>query len=412
MEGIRGGGSLRAAMVARLVAEGAIRTEPVRAAFETVARERFVPEIAARQGLEAIYRTDEALVTATDDRGVPISSSSAPAIMAPMLEELQLGPGLRVLEVGAGTGYNAAVLKRLVGDTGTVTSMDVDARFACQARRALAQGGHSCRVVVGDGHQGWPSGAPFDRIIATASCDHVPRAWRDQVVDGGLVELPLRLTETLTPQLVTCFRRVGDQLRSTAIIGGAFMGLRQPGNGPAPVVSAPRVSASGGGKPPRFIRSLEGEGVAALSSSAARRALASLLGRGRRLHTISRSGTDALNLYLTLSRSPRVLSCTIDARVGVAVVAPGGSSIVTVTRASGQPGQVEAWGDDHAEPLFGGHLQRWEQAGRPTLGDLEVIVSYTGGEAAQHWQTFRRHDSTIALDWAEPPRTELGAGRR
>lgn len=389
-------------MVAKLVAEGGIRTEPVRAAFETVPRELFVPEIAAREGLEAVYRSDEALVTATDDHGVPISSSSAPAIMAPMLEELQLGPGLRVLEVGAGTGYNAALLTRLVSDDGTVTSIEVDDRFADRARRALAQGGYPCRVVVGDGHHGWHEGSPFDRIIATASCDHVPRAWRDQLVDGGLVELPLRLTDTFLPQLITCFRRVGDELHSTAIIGGAFMGLRSPGSSASPSRSVPRLAASAGGPAPRFLRSLEGEGVGALSSTAGRRALASLLGPSRRLRTLPRSGADALNTFLALSGNPPVVSCTIDARVGVAVVAPEGSSIVAVSRASGQPGQVEAWGDDQAEVLFDRHFEGWEAAGRPTLTDLRVTVSYSGHDAAHHWRTFPRSDSTIALDWAPP----------
>ena len=93
---------LRRAMVASLEASGAIRSEPVRDAFLAVPREHFVPELAKRDGLAAIYRPDVALTTATDNRGVAISSSSAPAIMAPMLEALQLDPGHRVLEIGAG----------------------------------------------------------------------------------------------------------------------------------------------------------------------------------------------------------------------------------------------------------------------------------------------------------------------
>ena len=106
---------LRRAMVASLEASGAIRSEPVRDAFLAVPREHFVPELAKRDGLAAIYRPDVALTTATDNRGVAISSSSAPAIMAPMLEALQLDPGHRVLEIGAGTGYNATLVKPIVG---------------------------------------------------------------------------------------------------------------------------------------------------------------------------------------------------------------------------------------------------------------------------------------------------------
>jgi protein-L-isoaspartate(D-aspartate) O-methyltransferase len=96
--------TLRQQMVSVLCRSGNITSEPVRRAFLDVPREQFVPEIAERDGLAAVYRADVALVTATDRHGVPISSSSAPAIMAPMVEALDLGPGMRVLEIGAGTG--------------------------------------------------------------------------------------------------------------------------------------------------------------------------------------------------------------------------------------------------------------------------------------------------------------------
>ena len=79
-----------------------------------------------------MYRPEAALVTARDSTGVPVSSSSAPAIMAPMLEALELGPGLRVLEIGAGTGYNAALIKRLVGENGRVVSVEVDPGIAAR----------------------------------------------------------------------------------------------------------------------------------------------------------------------------------------------------------------------------------------------------------------------------------------
>jgi protein-L-isoaspartate(D-aspartate) O-methyltransferase len=89
--------SLRKAMVATLERTGAVRTRSVRRAFLAVPRELFVPEIVARDGLAAIYRPELALATATDSRGMAISSSSAPMIMAPMLEALHLHPGPGVL---------------------------------------------------------------------------------------------------------------------------------------------------------------------------------------------------------------------------------------------------------------------------------------------------------------------------
>src|SRR5438874_1592030 len=228
-----GSAALRRKMVDSLVRAGAIRSAAVRRAFLAEPRERFVPAVveqpteagaATRRaiGLEETYRPEAALVTLTDRRGTPISSSSAPWIMAPMLEALDLRPGLRVLEVGAGTGYNAALLRRLVGDDGRVVSVDVDAAIARAARRALAAAGRRVRVVVGDGRGGWPSAAPFDRIIVTASTDTVYRAWRDQLADGGILVLPYRFGAGFGPQAVVALRRDGARLRSTRIIPGGF----------------------------------------------------------------------------------------------------------------------------------------------------------------------------------------------
>ena len=223
--------SLRKELIETLDRMGALRSRSVRGAFRTVPRELFVPEIAARDGLTAVYRPEVALATATDSRGTPISSSSAPVIMALMLEDLDIRPGHRVLEIGAGTGYNAALLRTLVGPQGRVTSLDIEAAFVRRAKRALATGGYPCRVVQGDGREGWAAGAPYDRIIVTAASDGIPLAWRNQLVDGGLVQLPLRLTSGVLPQVVATFRREKETLRSVAILSGAFMVLRDSGRG-------------------------------------------------------------------------------------------------------------------------------------------------------------------------------------
>ena len=152
---------------------GFIRSERVRAAFLAVPRELFVPEFAGREGLAAVHR-DEVIMTKRNAQGAPLSSSSQPAIMALMLEQLQLEEGMNVLEVGAGTGYNAALLSLLVGPRGRVVSVDVDPELARGARRALRVGGYRLRVVAGDGRAGFAERAPYDRIIVTASSDSVP----------------------------------------------------------------------------------------------------------------------------------------------------------------------------------------------------------------------------------------------
>src|SRR5215472_15851255 len=113
--------SLRRGLVDDLERRNLVRTPAVREAFLRIPRERFVPELAAERGLEAIYK-DEALVT-KQEQGLAVSSSSQPAIMAEMLERLEVAPGQHVLEIGAGTGYNAALLAELAGG---VVTLDVD----------------------------------------------------------------------------------------------------------------------------------------------------------------------------------------------------------------------------------------------------------------------------------------------
>src|SRR6266511_1066910 len=108
---------LRRKLVGKLREDGLLADPRVAGAFLAVPRERFVPEAAERDGLEAVY-ADRPILTRRDARGFPTSSSSQPAIMAAMLDALCLRPGQRVLEVGAGTGYNAALLTGLAGPTG------------------------------------------------------------------------------------------------------------------------------------------------------------------------------------------------------------------------------------------------------------------------------------------------------
>src|SRR4051812_2082062 len=112
--------ALRQALVDKLRADQSIRSRPVEAAFRAVPRHLFVPETP----LEDVYR--DMVIPTKKESGQWISSSSQPTIMAIMLEQLQLKPGQRVLEIGAGTGYNAALIAHIVGSKGYVTTIDLD----------------------------------------------------------------------------------------------------------------------------------------------------------------------------------------------------------------------------------------------------------------------------------------------
>jgi protein-L-isoaspartate(D-aspartate) O-methyltransferase len=137
---------------------------------------------------EALVASDEAIVTQLEDGTWPVSSSSAPSVMAAMIEALQLKPGMRVLEIGTGTGYNAACLAASGVDVMTV---EIDQTAADQARANLQTAGFpEVEVITGNGELGYPDRAPYDRVIATAAAHTVPYPWVEQTREGGLIVTP------------------------------------------------------------------------------------------------------------------------------------------------------------------------------------------------------------------------------
>jgi protein-L-isoaspartate O-methyltransferase len=114
-----------------------------------------------------------------------------PSIMAWMLEALELKDGQRILEIGTGTGYNAALLCHRLGDA-NVASIDIDRALVEQARRCLASLGYAPTLASGDGATGLPATAPYDAILATAAVNHIPSAWIEQLRTGGMIVADLR----------------------------------------------------------------------------------------------------------------------------------------------------------------------------------------------------------------------------
>lgn len=189
------------AMVVDITAAGEALSDRVVAALRAVPRHVFLPGIP----LDQVYAAEESVVTKRDAAGRPVSSVSAPRIVAAMLERARLEPGHRVLEIGSG-GYNAALLAELVGKQGEVTTVDIDPDVVDRARRSLADAGYSqVRVLRGDGEHGAAEFAPFDAIIVTVAAWDIPPAWTDQLAPDGRLVVPLRLrgltrTVTFTPE--------------------------------------------------------------------------------------------------------------------------------------------------------------------------------------------------------------------
>ncbi|MGH4022009.1 MAG: methyltransferase domain-containing protein [Pseudonocardiaceae bacterium] len=199
------------ALAARLDATAATTDPGWLTAFTDIPRHMFLPAFypdgtngtaldsmnpADRQRWADLAYTDEGWVV----RGAPIpgdpspgwgpcSSSSSPTVMAIMLDRLGVDNGHKVLEIGTGTGYNAALLCHRLGDQ-LVTSIDIDASLVDAARQRLADLGYTPSLVTGDGAIGVADRAPFDAIMATCSVTEIPPAWIDQLVPGGRIVAP------------------------------------------------------------------------------------------------------------------------------------------------------------------------------------------------------------------------------
>jgi len=127
------------------------------------------------------------------------SSSTVPSLVVEMLEELDVADGHRVLEIGTGTGYNAALLCARLGSA-QVTSVDIDPELVDLARERLAANGHTPTLAAVDGQAGYPQGAPYDRIISTCAVPAIPDAWLQQSTPGAVILTDVRgsLAGTLT----------------------------------------------------------------------------------------------------------------------------------------------------------------------------------------------------------------------
>lgn len=220
---------------ARLV-ERLDTTEPIRAAFAAHPRHRYVPAVVwptstglpllrsadPARWLELVY-SDEPVTTQANDGGAgvvntPSSSSSAPQVMADMIGAARVGPGARVLEIGTGTGWNAAILSSLVGPTGRVCSVEIDPGVAAHARARLE--GTGVRVTTGTE----PPEGLYDAVIATCSARRIPGAWREALAPDGLLVVPWAPYVAGGPTPLAALTAQGaDGLAGAFVRDGSFM---------------------------------------------------------------------------------------------------------------------------------------------------------------------------------------------
>ena len=349
--------------VAQIRHNGAPLSGELARAFATVPRETFIAEgFLRRDGgwvkpgdtdfLDIVY-TDDVLVTKVDGK-IPVSSSSQPSLMAIMLTALDVRPGLHVLEIGAGTGYNAALLAALGA---TVTSLDVRADVADRAREALARSEVAgVRVLLGDGYGGVPD-ERFDRVIVTVGVAGLSPKWLDQLDGAGPIVVPVEHAGT-HPVLVV---RAGPGGAATASVlcPSGFMSAAgplaaaHPGSHPAP--AAARTLAE-------FTRAAGARWASPLAAPAYRDLwYAAGVWSRRATHAAVRGWEQS------------VLALLDPSRTGGAVILPDGTVL-----AGGPEGAY--WGAQAIQIL-----DRFEAADRPPMQAWHIGLSAGGDPEAPIW---------------------------
>jgi protein-L-isoaspartate(D-aspartate) O-methyltransferase len=205
----------RKRLVEHLASYGYIRTEKVKKAMEIVPRHEFLPE--------------EQKTHAYLDRPLPIGEGqtiSAPHMVAIICESLSLEEGMNILEIGAGYGYNAAVVAEIIGDKGHIFSIERINALVDAAKDNLKRTGYDkiVTVISGDGSLGLPDHAPFRRIYVTAAAPKIPEPLKDQLAIGGRLIVPVGQQDNYQ-ELILIEKITEDEFKTTNLGGVAFVPL-------------------------------------------------------------------------------------------------------------------------------------------------------------------------------------------
>ena len=371
-----------AKLIEQLKKSGALKSAAIAQAFRATPRHRFLPLVTAAEAYQ-----DKAIVTKMQD-GVPISSGSQPAIVAIMLEQLEAQPGMNVLEIGAGTGYNAALLGQLVGPQGHVTTIDIDDDIVAQAQRHLrANGATNVEATCGDGGLGYAARAPYDRIILTVGAWDIVPAWFAQLKVGGRIVLPLGLSAR---QYSLAFDKQADHLRSHNMQLCGFMRLR------GAFASSEQVKVVGA-------FTLGGESLAQLDVDK----LVQLMQQPAQTHELPQSDSvqngDLLDYLLLHESSLLVLPNDKDKRpfnYAYALYTPTLDSLALLVNLDEKQwnviAEVRVYGHDATFKKLTAQIAAFDAAGRPSLAHSQ-IQAYPLGRAPSPTATQQR----IVRKWME-----------
>lgn len=385
---------LRNALVANLVERGVIHSPAVRDAFATVPRHRFVPQA----DLAAAYSDRPVFIRW--DAETPISSSTQPTMMAIMIEQLCLEPGNRVLEIGAGSGYNAAIMAHIVGDTGNVVTVDIDQDIVDEAAANLSKTGfHNVTCVCGDGFKGLPTEQFYDRVIVTVGAYDVSPHWVDQLKDGGILVAPLWFRGA---NLSVALQKRDGELTGLSASPCTFIPIRgiwQRTEGYYPV-----------GDPPDETLQM----AIALDSDdpAYRRALGQVFSQDAELREIGRSLEGRFytqdiysGLFMFLTAHPNVYNIYSTSEggpfqgAGFALIDSGSMSAAVLS--DKYPDQALVYGTDAAYGQLIELLKGWDELGRPQIHDLRIRALHHAPDVLPEgaWVVAKRSAYTWVMSW-------------
>ncbi len=382
---------------------GKISSPAVAEAFRQVRRHEFVPRALGAR--------------AYDDVSIDLtmcSCASQPSVVATMLEQLAVGPGHRVLEIGTGSGFNAALLSHLVGPSGHVSTIELDPALAAVASKNLERLGYdNVTVVVGDGCEGHRETAPFDRIIVTCAAFDLAPMWMEQMSESGRIVAPLVLQSVI--QAGVAMVRRGNELVGTSTTGCYFI----PQLGAANLISRTAVPLD------------SDRGIYAMTSSPGHvdaEQLLSLLGSDPVDHELEFDitlGDIWLGLGAWLSPMPSLcairfmdnsvadgfpvpgLSWFRTAVTGLGLNTSGGIGLLGIRdlmKPTGAPAEphkvfVRCFGDSEGiVDLLRSAIAAWDAAKRPTLDQL-TISAVRRGESTMNDCPDALRRGVISKDW-------------
>ncbi len=375
------------ALIAALKQAGLLDA-PTEAAFRAIPRAAFLPNLPPEQ----VYK-DEAVPVKVDEDGTVLSSSSQPSMMAIMLRQLDLQRGQSILEIGTGTGYNAALMQHIVGETGRVTSIEIDSTVAEGARANLQRVTMGAVLVVeSDGALGYVPRANYDRIIATAGIWDVPNAWVRQLRPKGRLVAPIWLDGTEVSAAFTL--RSDGSLYSDDNRMCAFLRLRGQASGPEVVTRVGTSSLYLGAS-----TLIDSAAIHILLSDDAQDSyLGVTLDQSEYWHSflpylVLNIPQDFMLIRYTVSKDAPAYGLTGS---GFALMIPGSICFLPL---AGR-GSARSYGGSDATLALEDTLANWERAGKPQQERLRLSLVPKGKATAQLGKVYPRREHDM-IAWME-----------